>query len=305
MGEVEVFKGERGVRVYRRGSAYGDRPDGVTFEPTERWVRAKVGSTFVVDSKRALLLWESGTPVGTYVFPAEDVRTDLFVPAAEPSTRRRLLASRWYDVEVDGHSLERLAWRYDEGPLAGYVGLDWFGRKEPGVEHWYEEEEEVWVHPRDPHKRVDAIASRRHVEVSLDGRKLADTHRPVLLFETWLPVRYYVPPEDVDFTHLEETDLLTRCPYKGIASYWSVSDAPLGKNVVWSYRDPIDAVGLIKDRIAFYNEVVDITVDGIVLERPKTHFNERLANDTPDTTGVPPTGDPAVVARAARGTSGS
>jgi uncharacterized protein (DUF427 family) len=286
VAEVEVFKGEGDVRVYRRGTGYGDRPDGITFEPTDRWVRAKIGDRFVVDSKRALLLWESGTPVSTYVFPAEDVRTDLFVEAAGPSTRRRLLASHWYDMEIDGRRLDRLAWRYDDGPLAGYVGLDWFGRKEPGVEHWYEEEEEVWVHPRDPHKRVDAIPSSRHVEVCLDGRTLADTRRPVILYETWLPARYYVPAEDVDLGQLEETDLLTRCPYKGIASYWSVRDAPEGKNIVWSYRDPIPAVHVIKDHIAFYNEVVDITVDGIALERPQTHFNERLASDAPDTTGV-------------------
>jgi uncharacterized protein (DUF427 family) len=286
VGEAEVFRGESDVRVYRREAAYADHPDGITFEPTDRWVRAKIGGKFVVDSKRALLLWESGTPVPTYVFPAGDVRTDLFVPAAEPSARRRLLASHWYDMEVDGRRLDRLAWRYDDGPLAGYVGLDWFGRREPGVEHWYEEEEEVWVHPRDPHKRVDAIPSSRHVEVCVGGRTLADTRRPVILYETWLPARYYIPAEDVDLGQMEATDLLTRCPYKGIASYWSVKDAPQGKNIVWSYRDPIPAVHMIKDHIAFYNEVVDITVDGAALERPQTHFNERLANDAPDTTGV-------------------
>jgi uncharacterized protein (DUF427 family) len=283
--EVEVFKGEGDVRVYRRGAGYADHPDGITFEPTDRWVRAKIGDTFVADSTRALLLWESGTPVPTYVFPAGDVRTDLFVPADEPA-RRRLLASQWYDVEVDGRRLERLAWRYDDGPLAGYAGLDWFGRREPGVEHWYEEDEEVWVHPRDPHKRVDAIPSSRHVEVSVGGRTLADTRRPVILYETWLPARYYIPAGDVDLSQLEETDLLTRCPYKGIANYWSVKDAPQGRNIVWSYRDPIPAVQVIKDHIAFYNEVADITVDGVALERPVTHFNERLASNAPDTTGV-------------------
>ena len=274
------------MRVYRREAAYTDHPDGITFEPTDRWVRAKIGGTFVADSKRALLIWENGTPVPTYVFPAGDVRTDLFWPAPEPPARRRLLASHWYDMQVDGRRLDRLAWRYDDGPLAGYLGLDWFGRTEPGVEHWYEEEEEVWVHPRDPHKRVDAIPSSRHVEVSVGGRKLADTRRPVILYETWLPARYYLPADDVDLGQLEATDLHTRCPYKGIASYWSVRDAPQGKNIVWTYRDPIPAVHMIKDHIAFYNEVVDITVDGNVLERPQTHFSERLANDTPDTTGV-------------------
>jgi uncharacterized protein (DUF427 family) len=286
VGEVELFRSADGVAVHQRGKEYGDRPGGITFEPTERWVRAKIGETYVVDSKEALVLWESGIATSAYLFPADDVRTDLFRPTATPIERLRLLASEWFDVEVEGRVFERLAWRYAVGPLAGYVGLDWFGRKEPGIEHWYEEDEEVWVHPRDPHKRVDAIPSSRHVEVYVDGRKLADTVNPVLLYETWLPVRYYIPAEDVDFSQLEATDLLTRCPYKGIANYWSVSGADQGKNIVWSYRAPIAAAEPIRDRIAFYNEFVDITVDGVALERPVTHFVGRVINDTPDTTGV-------------------
>jgi uncharacterized protein (DUF427 family) len=286
MGEVELYRSSDGVAVHRRGDGYRDRPDGITFEPTERWIRARIGQTDVVDSKAALLQWESGIPTSTYLFPAADVRTDLLRPRAAPTDRRRLLASEWFDVEVEGRVLERLAWRYAEGPLAGYFGVDWFGRTEAGVEHWYEEDEEVWVHPRDPHKRVDAIPSSRHVVVRLGERELADTTRPVLLYETWLPIRHYIPAEDVDVAQLEATDLLTRCPYKGIASYWSVRGAEPGKNIVWTYRDPIAAVEPIRDHIAFYNEFVDIEVDGIPLERPVTHFVERVVNDAPDTTGV-------------------
>jgi len=286
VGEVERYRSEDGVPVYERGKEYGGRPDGVTYEPSARWVRARIGDTYLVDSRRALYLWESGIPTATYVYPAEDVRTELFRPADEPVKRTRHLASQWFDVEVEGEVYERLAWRYDEGPLAGYVGIDWFGRKEPGVEHWYEEDEEVFVHPRDPHKRVDAIPSSRHVEVFVEGRKVADTTRPVLLYETWLPVRYYLPAEDVDLSALERTDLLTRCPYKGIASYWSVPGAELGKNIVWSYEEPLAAVAAIQGRIAFYNEVVDVVVDGVPLDRPDSHFVERIVNDAPDTTGV-------------------
>jgi uncharacterized protein (DUF427 family) len=276
MGEVELYRSSDGVAVHRRGDGYRDRPDGITFEPTERWIRARIGQTDVVDSKAALLQWESGIPTST----------DLLRPRAAPTGRPRLLASEWFDVEVEGRVLERLAWRYAEGPLAGYFGVDWFGRTEAGVEHWYEEDEEVWVHPRDPHKRVDAIPSSRHVVVRLGERELADTTRPVLLYETWLPIRHYIPAEDVDVAQLEATDLLTRCPYKGIASYWSVRGAEQGKNIVWTYRDPIAAVEPIRDHIAFYNEFVDIEVDGIPLERPVTHFVERVVNDAPDTTGV-------------------
>ena len=262
------------------------RNGGLTYEPTERWVRGKIGDVTVVDSRRALLVWGPDTPVPTYAFPADDVRTDLLTPAQAPVDGRRAGASEWYDLELDGTRYEQLAWRYGEGPLDGLLALDWFGRKRPGIEHWYEEEEEVFVHPRDPHKRVDPLPSSRHIEVYVDGRKLADTTRPVLLFETHLPIRYYIPPEDVDFDQLERTDLRTRCPYKGIASYWSVRDYDRGKNIVWSYEDPIPAADAIRGHIAFYNEVVDIRVDGEPLERPVTHFNQRLATDAPDTTGI-------------------
>jgi len=266
---------------------------GLTYEPSPRWVRAVIGGTTIVDSKNALLLWEPsdiGKSVPRYLFPESDVRVDLLKPTSAPAEGERPGADEWYDVEVDGKRFDQLAWRYDVGPLAGHISIDWFGRKQPGVEHWYEEEEEVFVHPRNPHKRVDPLPSSRHVVVSIGERTLADTERPVLLFETGLPIRYYIPPEDVDFEQLERTDLHTRCPYKGIASYWSVRDYPEGKNIVWAYEDPIRAAEQIRGHLSFYNEVVDITVDGEALARPVTHFNQRLANDAPDTTGVPEAG---------------
>jgi uncharacterized protein (DUF427 family) len=263
------------------------RNGGLTYDPSARWVRARIGDTTIVDSKQPLLLWEPGRPVATYLFPAADVRTDLLRSVPAPSDQEHVGAVEWYDLELDGRRFEQLAWRYDEGPLAGHIAIDWFGRKRQGVEHWYEEEEEVFVHPRDPHKRVDALPSSRHVRIAIGGKTLAETTKPVLLFETHLPIRYYIPPEDVDFSQLEETELKTRCPYKGIARYWSVSGVPSGKNIVWAYDDPIPAAGAIKGHLAFYNEVVDITVDGVALDRPVTHFNQRLENDAPDTTGVP------------------
>lgn len=285
MAEQPVFQ-QDDVRVHLRADRAANGSPAITYEPTARWVRARIGDTYVVDSRNALLQWETGIPTSNYIFPESDVRTDLLTETEPPAERQRLLAARWFDADVDGRHVERLAWRYEGGPLDGYIGLDWFGRKEAGVDHWYEEEEEVWVHPRDPHHRVDALPSSRHVEVYVDGRRLAETRKPVLLFETGLPVRYYIPADDVDFTQLEQTDLLTRCPYKGIASYWSVTDTELGKNVVWSYQDPIPATRAITGHIAFYNEVVDTHVDGERVERPNTHFIARIVNDAPDTTGV-------------------
>ncbi len=268
------------------------RGEELTYEPTERWVRAKIGDVTIVDSRRALLLWGPDHPVANYAFPAQDVRTDLLrsAPAPAPAQGGRPGVSEYYDLELDGNRYERLAWRYDSGVLSDHIQIDWFGRTTPGVEHWYEEDEEVFVHPRDPHKRIDALPSSRHVQIAVGDRVLADSHAPVLLFETGLPTRYYIPPADVDHAQLERTELRTRCPYKGIASYWSVRDHAAGQNIVWSYEDPIPAVQAIRGHLSFYNEVVDITVDGVRLERPVTHFNARIDSGTPDTTGIPEAG---------------
>lgn len=113
------------------------------------------------------------------------------------------------------------------------------------------------------------MPSSRHVRVEIDGTVVADTHRPVLLFETGLPTRYYIPREDIRLDLLEATDHHTDCPYKGTAEYWSTGGHA---NIVWSYPDPLPAVGVVKGLLAFFNEVVDITVDGERLERPVTPF---------------------------------
>lgn len=245
----------------------------LTYEPSERWVRGTIGDQTIVDSRRPLLLWDPGQAVPRYVFPVDDVRDDLLEPVGAPPEREQLGATQWYDVVVNGRRYERLAWRYDSDVLADHVAFDWFRRTEPGVEHWFEEEEEVFRHPRDPYKRVDAIPSSRSVEISVDGRVLAQTTEPVLLFETRLPIRYYIPPTDVDFSALQESDLLTQCPYKGTARYWSIRDTPDGANLVWAYEHPLPSVAAIKGHLAFYNEVADIAVDGVALKRPISEFS--------------------------------
>ncbi|MFI9387008.1 DUF427 domain-containing protein [Kutzneria sp. NPDC052558] len=259
------------VRASRRHPVPDDE---LTYEPSARRVRGVVGDTTVVDSRRPLLVWEPGRPVPLYAFPRGDVRTDLL--AAGPAVGRPG-AGTGYNLALAGRQLPAIAWDYEVPELADHIAFDWFGRVEPGVEHWYEEDEEVFVHPRDPYKRVDALPSSRHVQVSVDGTVVADTRRPVLVFETRLPVRYYIPPEDVDFHRLTRSVLRTRCPYKGEARYWSVSGDQSHDNIVWTYQDPIPSVEPIRDHLAFYNEVVDITVDGELLERPVTVFSERLS----------------------------
>ncbi|MFE7991617.1 DUF427 domain-containing protein [Streptomyces shenzhenensis] len=248
-------------------------PEGLLWEPSGRWVRGRMRGVTVVDSRHPVLVWEPGVPVPLYAFPRAEVRTDLLRPAARPRTGTHTGSRVFYDLDLDGEVLEDAAWTFPAADLAGHVAFEWSARTGRGLDHWYEEEEEIFVHPRDPYKRVDALPSSRHVRVEIDGTVVADTRRPVLLFETSLPTRYYLPREDVRLDLFRPTDHSTGCPYKGTAAYWSWRGAAgVPPDVVWSYPDPLPAVAAVKGLLAFYNEAVDITVDGVRLERPSTHF---------------------------------
>ena len=179
-----------------------------------------------------------------------------------------------YDVKVGDTAAKKAAWRYADPPdkyaaLKDHVAFVWHK-----LDHWYEEEEEVFVHPRDPYKRVDTLPSSRHVRVVINGETVADTRQPYLLFETSLPTRYYIPREDVRMDLLEPAQGTTRCPYKGVASYWSVRVGDeVFRNLVWSYPHPIPECPKIEGLLCFYNEKVDLYVDGELQPRPKTPWS--------------------------------
>jgi len=181
--------------------------------------------------------------------------------------------SMWFDLTVGGRTIPHAAWVRDTPELRDMLVLIW----QPGLlDRWLEEEEVVEGHPRDPHKRVEVIASSRHVVVELDGVRLADSTRPVLLFETDLPTRYYLPRADVAFAALEPTSNRSRCPYKGVADqYWSVTGRAHAADVVWSYSAPLPGIAKVANLMAFYNELVDITVDGVRQPRPKSLFSTK------------------------------
>jgi uncharacterized protein (DUF427 family) len=250
---------------------------GIRTEPIDKWVRGFVGDTAIVDTRDPLLFYEERFPVPGYAFRPGDVRTDLLRPVAagprEPSFfyQAKGPVRQWYDLVVGDRAVPHAAWVRDDPSLADRVVFSW----QPGVlDRWMEEEEEVIEHPRDPHKRVEALASSRHVQIALGGVALADSRRPVLLFETGLPTRYYLPRDDVRLDLLEPTSNRSRCPYKGATEqYWSVRGKPEAINVAWSYADPFPAVGKVAGRVAFYNEMVDITLDGEALERPVSVFS--------------------------------
>src|SRR5436305_8011646 len=230
-----------------------NQPGTLLWERSPRWVRVRFGGEVIADAKSPVLAWEKGKVIPFYLFPPESVRTGMLSEDGSDGVKR------YFDLPGAG----RAAWSYREaGELADHIAFDW-----SAMDGWFEEEEEVFVHARDPHKRVDVLDSSRHVVVSIGGEVVADTQRPRLLFETGLPTRYYIPREDVRMDLLEPTDKHTQCPYKGVASYWSFGDE---KDVAWSYPDPISQQPQIKDLVAFFNERVDIEVAGEPEGRPAT-----------------------------------
>jgi uncharacterized protein (DUF427 family) len=207
-------------------------------EPCPRRVRGLLGGTVVFDTTNASYVWE-WPHYPRYYIPLADVRPDT-------------------------------AAAYTETELAGMVRFDW-----AALDAWFEEDEEIFVHPRDPYTRVDALRSTRRVRVELDGVVLADCSSPVMVFETGLPPRYYLNRTEIDFTHLEPSDTVTACPYKGRTSgYWSVRvNGTTYPDLAWTYDFPTRQLLPIAGLIAFYNEKVDTYLDGELVPRPATHFS--------------------------------
>jgi uncharacterized protein (DUF427 family) len=228
-------------------------------ERSARRVRPFLAGQALADSVRTLLVHES-MRLPVYHFPREDVQMDLLEVVEETEEETR------YSVRVGERTAERAAWT-DAG-LEGYVAFEW-----DAMDAWYEEDDEVFAHARDPYHRVDVLNSTRHVRVEVDGVTVADTRRPRLLFETGIPKRYYIPKLDVRMDLLTSTATHTVCPYKGTASYWSVTvGGRTHEDLVWGYPLPIPECPKIENHLCFYNEKVDIWVDGELEERPQTPF---------------------------------
>jgi len=242
---------------------------GFRFEPTPRWIRVKFNDTIVADSKNALLVWKGGGHWLDYYFPREDVKMEYLEDTGRKGGERTN-----FHVKVGDQTAENGAFSYtapDEAKagVKDYVTFRW-----EKMDHFYEEEEEIFVHPRDPYHRIDTIPSSRHVRIELEGVTVADSKRPFLLFETSLPTRYYLPQKDVNMAYLTPTDTKTACPYKGESSYWSVTVGDKTyKDIVWGYPEPIAETPKIKDLVCFFNEKVDVYVDGELQARPQTAWS--------------------------------
>ena len=246
-----------------------DPPKGhaLYLEPSPRRVRGVIGGETVVDSIDVALLHETGyLPI--WYFPRSDVRFDL-LEATEHTTHCPFKgdASYW-TIRAGGKVAENKVWGYPEilpgtPPITDRVAFYW-----DAVEHWYEEDEEVFVHPRDPYHRVDLVPSSRTVRVSLDG-VVAGRVEPAAGVLRDQPADALVPPQGGSRRRLRADDARTRCPYKGTASYWSVGG---NDDIAWSYEDPIPAAAALLGLVSFYDEVVDVDIDGERQERGYSPF---------------------------------
>ena len=261
---------------------------GLRFQPTPKRIRATVGDDAVVDSSRAVLLWEPRRIVPAYAVPAEDITAELVPapPSAEAAAalnglgKRRVLSPGHFRTHTtEGEELtvrapagerEAAAFRLADPDLEDYVELDF-----DAFDQWLEEDEPIISHPRDPFHRIDVRRSSRSVVVEHEGTVLAESTRPRLLFETHLPVRTYLPREDVHLDRLVPSATRTACAYKGrTSSYWAVErEGRRPLDVAWSYEDPLPDAVEIAGLVAFFDERVDVVVDGERKERPTTPWS--------------------------------
>jgi uncharacterized protein (DUF427 family) len=261
-------------------------------EPSPKRIRAAHGDRVVVDSTRAMFVWEPRRVVSSWAVPVDDVAGEL-LPARAPTTAapddvgyqlpdvspRPVLDpsipfavhtanGRVVDLHADADVLAGAGLLLDDPDLEGYVVLDF-----AAFDTWWEEDDINVGHPREPFHRIDVLPSSRHVRFELDGQVLADSTRAQLLVESMLPVRFYLPREDV-VADLVASPTRTTCAYKGHASYWSpVVGGREVPDLAWSYEQPLREAAQVAGRVAFFDEKLDVVVDGVRRERPVTPWS--------------------------------
>jgi uncharacterized protein (DUF427 family) len=265
------------------------------YERVPMRLRAYVDGDLALDTQRGVLVWEPRRIVPMYAVPERDLLVgveptdpppeppdldalphimgpDTFEPHTTPGTV--------VDLVTGTRRIARAGFRPDDRDLAGLVVLDFVA-----LDRWLAEDEELLGHPHDPFKRIDVLTCHRPVEVSLDGTVLASTANALALIETHLPVRYYVPPDDVASSLLSPSETRSTCAYKGIASYLSTADGrPEGRDIGWTYPHPLADAHRARDHVAFWNERIDLRVDGELLRRPITPWSPAAeqANANPE-----------------------
>lgn len=258
-----------------RRSAYAEHPGyRVDFAPCAKRVRVRLGGETLADSTAVRLMRET-RHVPVYYFPRDAVRMDLLRPSDHSSFCPFKGEASYWHAEIGGRLVENAVWSY-EAPFQEVAGIrDYLSFYWNKMDSWHEEDEEVFVHARDPHVRIDVLESRRRLEVVLGGETIAETTRARFLFETGLPVRYYIPQADVRRELLAASETHTACPYKGTASYRTANiGGKAYEDIAWFYSDPLLEVIKIKDLLCFFNEKVDaIRLDGEQLAKPETKWS--------------------------------
>ncbi len=254
---------------------FAKRPDyRIAFEPCAKRIRVLFAGETLVDSRNARLMHETGH-VPVYYFPPDEVRTDLLRPGARQTHCPFKGTAHYRSVVSGGRTAENAVWCYpspyaEVAEIADFLALYW-----DAMDHWYEEDEEVFVHARDPYVRLDILPSSRPVEIVLAGETVARSAKAHFLFETGLPVRYYLPRNDVRMDLLEDSETRSACPYKGEAHYYHVRvDDRLYRDVAWCYAEPLPESRRIRDLICFFDEHVDrVLVEGREMPRPRTKWS--------------------------------
>lgn len=243
------------------------------WDPIPHRIRALFAGETVVDSRRVKLLHETGhLPV--YYLPEDDVRTDLLEPSQKMTQCPHKGAATYRSIRVGDRVAQDAVWAYREpiesAPfLAGHCALQW-----DALDTWLVEDAEAFGHPRDPYSRIDVYPTSRHIRILVGGELVAESRRARVLFEAALPARYYLPAEDVKTELLEQSPNTTRCAYKGLASYWHVrAGEELHEDLVWTYADPQHDAEPVRDLLCFFNERVDLELDGQFEERPRTQWS--------------------------------
>ncbi|MCQ4079045.1 DUF427 domain-containing protein [Streptomyces sp. RB6PN25] len=235
-------------------------------EPVPRRIRGFAADRLVFDTVRARYVWLwPGYP--QYCIPRKDIVDGALLDEGR-TLALRVGRARRHTLQLDSVSRPGAAWEWgDDAPsdIVGCVSFRW-----EAIDAWFEEDEQVFVHPRNPYTRVDALRSGRSVRVMLDGAVLADAPSSVTVLETGLPTRYYLDRVHLDWTRMQPTDSVTSCPYKGKTSgYWSVrTDKATYPDLAWAYDFPTRQVSPIAGLVAFYNENADHYLDGRLLPRP-------------------------------------
>jgi uncharacterized protein (DUF427 family) len=237
----------------------------IYLEPLRRRMSVELGGNVVARSDGAVILFEPARYPVAY-FPIGDIDQSVLQRSDHETKHQDLGKTAWFDVVgSDGEITRRGAWEHVDPPPQAVALRDAVAFAWRAMDAFYEEDERILGHAADPYHRIDIRRTSRHLVVERDDRVVADTHAPLVLYESGFAPRWYVPRADIAADALHAVEGQTFCPYKGLASYYDIGD---WRNAAWSYRAPFEEVARIADLVSFYPTKVAVTIDDETLEEP-------------------------------------